>query len=139
MSYPQNNNPGDLRYSGIPWRGLANPPEDDDGFCVFITLEDGIRSLAEDLINQMRLHGLRTIRSVVEKFAPPAENDTQKYINDLVEWTGYGPDEELDLESPAIIERLLPAVVRQERGVVLDSELTMAAILDAFRSLGISV
>jgi hypothetical protein len=95
----RNQNPGDLRIDpNFTWVGQVVPGDDPD-FCQFDTMIHGVRALAEDLLNQQLLHGLRTLRTIATKYAPPAENDTATYIENLADSTGYDPDAVLDLRT----------------------------------------
>ena len=43
-------------------------------------------------------YGLKTIRGIVSRWAPPKENNTEAYIRHVSDYTGIGPDR--DLGSP---------------------------------------
>jgi hypothetical protein len=75
MNRPQrNNNPLTLRYD----RQRESTGKDDAGFAIFPTPQAGWRAAHRQIkLDQKR--GL-TIRGFIEKFAPPHENETEKYI-----------------------------------------------------------
>ena len=111
----RNNNPGNIRYDGTPWRGLATPPTD-GAFCVFIAPKYGIRALARVLKTYNDKYGICTIAGIVERYAPAAENDTEAYIASICTQTGLHADAELDLHSNDVLAELIKAIVRHENG-----------------------
>lgn len=113
--YPRgivNNNPGNLRI-GIPWQGLKLGIP--GGFCAFVNLAYGIRAMAKDLTTKIKKDGLNTIRKEVTKYAPPSENDTEKYISRVSSYTGWGADQVIDL-TPDSLLKLIRAHMRVELG-----------------------
>jgi len=73
----RNNNPGNL-VIGDPWLGRIEP-NTDGKFLQFKTMPYGVRALNIDLVVKHK-RGLRTIRDIIETYAPPFENDTKRYI-----------------------------------------------------------
>ena len=100
----KNNNPGNLRFAG-----QAGASDGYGGFAKFSTPEAGIAALE----NQIKLDTSRghTLASFISKYAPPTENDTKGYINNIIKMTGASPNTPL-----AQINRkeLLKAIARQE-------------------------
>lgn len=77
----RNNNPGNIRW-GSDWKGLKKDgKQQDPSFCVFETPEYGIRALAKLLQNYQLLYGLNTPRKIINRYAPPTENETVSYID----------------------------------------------------------
>jgi len=79
-----NNNPGNLRYAG-----QAGATQGEGGFAKFKTPEAGIQAL-HDQIALDASRGL-TLAQFISKYAPPSENDTAKYIQDIITATGASP------------------------------------------------
>ena len=73
----RNNNPGNIRI-GINWLGSVIPGKD-VSFVEFKTMPYGVRALYIDLINKHK-SGLRTIRDIIYRYAPPSENLTDAYV-----------------------------------------------------------
>jgi len=73
----RNNNPGNIRL-GINWLGAVVPGKD-LSFVEFKTMPYGVRALYIDLINKHK-SGLRTIRDIIYRYAPPSENLTDAYV-----------------------------------------------------------
>lgn len=88
----RNNNPGNIRPTGDAWQGMIGTNE---GFVVFQNIAYGIRAMATDIGNDIRLDGLNTLTKLITEYAPPSENDTQAYITRMVGYTGFGPNQVL--------------------------------------------
>lgn len=114
--YPRgivNNNPGNLRI-GIPWQGLKLGLP--GGFCSFVNLAYGIRAMAKDLTTKISSDGLNTIALEVAKYAPPSENDTASYISKVSGYTGWGPNDPIDLSNGNNLLKLIRAHMNVELG-----------------------
>lgn len=98
------NNPGNLRYAGQA--GATN----EGGFAAFPTLARGIQA-ANRQLDLYTQRGLNTISKIVQKWAPPNENDVPAYIAALKKATGKG---ENDVLSPTDRQRLLQGIFGHE-------------------------
>ena len=89
----RNNNPLNIRRSKDLWMGLR-AQQTDASFCQFESLEYGWRA-AFYLLTRTYYHKYRlyTIRMIISKWAPPNENQTSKYIENVCRLTGIAPDE----------------------------------------------
>ena len=103
----RNNNPGNLRSWG-------NMPRDSGGYAVFPTKESGLSATIQNLQAQQKLHGLNTIRGIISRWAPSNENDTQAYIADMVKKTGFGADQQLNLNDSRTVAPLISGIVKHE-------------------------
>jgi hypothetical protein len=81
----KNNNPGNIRTSNDKWLGKIGA--DQRGFVIFDTLPHGYRALYKLLMGYIG-KGYNTIDKIINKWAPPSENDTTNYINFVVKQTG---------------------------------------------------
>lgn len=112
----RNNNPGNIRYDGTAWEGLANPPQDDKGFCVFVDPSYGIRAMARILSNYVNADGVASsVAGIISRWAPPSENDTAAYIRDVAGQLGVDPNVTFDLSSALV--PLVAAIVSHENAV----------------------
>ena len=112
----RNNNPCNLRY-GSDWMGMVkNSRELDRSFCVFKNAKFGIRAAAKLFLNYKRFYDIDTVRGIVDRFAPPEENNTTAYIEDVCKRTGFPREERLDLYNGAVMLSLLKAIIRHENG-----------------------
>lgn len=113
----RNNNPGNIRH-GANWLGLKpNGRNMDSAFCVFTAPVYGIRALAKVLINYKRIHGLNTVRQIVNRYAPPNENQTTAYIQSVAKQLGVYPDTVIDIEERGVLTVFIKAVIRMENGI----------------------
>lgn len=109
----RNHNPGNIRH-GDKWLGLADN-QTDKSFCVFTSPEYGIRAMARVLHNYFIRHGLTTVREIIDRWAPPIENDTDSYINSVSYALGVTPDARLYV--PDRMTTLVKAIIVHENGV----------------------
>lgn len=114
--YPRgirNNNPGNIRH-GDSWRGMAaNQP--DPAFVTFVAPEYGIRAMGKVLVNYERLHGLNTVAGIIDRWAPPTENNTHAYQLNVAERLGVGINDPIDVK--AKLPQLVPAIIQHENGL----------------------
>ena len=71
------NNIFNIRAGRAQWLGMTGTRK---GFVEFDTQEHGIRAWLVLMRNYRRRYGCRTIRQIVTRFAPPTENQTERYI-----------------------------------------------------------
>lgn len=110
----RNNNPGNIRRSAIPWEGKVEGQ--DAAFETFATPEHGIRALEKNLTTYQTKHGLNTPREIINRWAPPTENDTGSYVNVVAQALGVGPDDPINVQDPAVMQRLRDAIIKHENG-----------------------
>ena len=136
----RNNNPGNIRLSGDKWQGLAEQ-QSDSQFFVFNTPVYGIRAIARLLINYQDKYGLRTIKDIISKWAPPSENKTDAYIAAVTQRTGFAADQQLDMHTYEHLRPLVLAIIWQENGQQpysdqqIDKALVLAGIEPANKPL----
>ena len=121
MSLPRgirNNNPLNIRRSKDQWKGLADA-QTDRAFCQFKSLDYGWRA-AFYLLTRTYYHKYRlyTIRTIIRRWAPPGENNTEAYIANVSRLTGIDPDEPIGipLEKPSRWMMVGIAMAIQENG-----------------------
>ena len=108
----RNHNPGNIRKSPTAWQGEV--PGDDDLFETFATAEHGLRAIGRLLLNYQSKHGLNTVRQIIDRWAPPSENDTDQYVDHVAKRCGVGPDEHISIAQH--LRELMRAIVRHENG-----------------------
>lgn len=105
------NNPGNLRPSPrYKWIGQSG--ETPLGFVKFETPYLGIRALYITLCNYIKIHNLNTIRTIISRFAPPTENDTEAYIR-FVSARMQIPDTQA-IGTHGELLKLMTAIIRME-------------------------
>lgn len=103
----RNNNPGNLRFStNLTGQGsvLEGATKGEGGFAKFETPEAGLEAMRRQVALDTQKRGA-TLRQFIKKYAPPSENDTNKYIDFVSKQTGLNPDDKV----PA---SMIPAVMR---------------------------
>ena len=116
----RNNNPGNLR-RGESWQGLAAEQSDPD-FCVFETMAYGCRALLKTLQTYVRKRGCKTVRQIIDRWAPPTENDTNSYVMHVASAVGRGADEAIPFDvDPSYYLAIARAIARHENGSDADS------------------
>ena len=95
----RNNNPLNIRRSKDKWQGL-DAKQNDPSFFKFESMAMGWRA-AFVILTKTYYHKYRlfTIRKIISRWAPPAENDTEAYIKRVSDLTGIDPDEPLGIPS----------------------------------------
>jgi len=126
----RNNNPGNIDYNKAnAWQGqlglelnVAKPR-----FARFDTPENGIRALAKTLLTYQNKHKLKTVRAIIDRWAPPVENDTGAYANQVAKHVGVGPDQAVDINNRSVLTMMVVAIIKHENagfmypaGVVLE-------------------
>lgn len=110
------NNGGNIEHSiNNNWHGAARL-QDDKRFVRFLTPQAGIRALMKTLLTYENAHGLNTITSIISRYAPSDENNTNSYIWDVSERVGLPPSKVLDLRNPDILIGIAQAIVIHENG-----------------------
>ena len=127
----RNNNPLNIRRSKDLWMGLR-AQQTDASFCQFESLEYGWRA-AFYLLTRTYYHKYKlfTIRAIINKWAPPNENQTSKYIENVCRLTGIGPDESIGIPSdqPQRWMAVGVAMAIQENGTESLDRSTLVALL----------
>jgi hypothetical protein len=139
----RNRNPGNIDWSAAnKWQGqLGKESGPGARFAMFSSHEYGIRALALLLTTYQDRHGLRSIRQLINRWAPPVENVTSAYVNHVAALTGRDPDVNLDLHRYADLRPLVEAVITHELGgqpysaAVLDEGLRLAGVKKPAASL----
>lgn len=126
----RNNNPGNLDRTATVWRGedrSATALASEKRFCVFETPQAGFRALAKTLLTYQNKHGLRTVRDMINRWAPPVENNTEAYIAQVAREVGVGSREIVSLSKQVPLQRMVTAIARHENGGLFWSEAVIEA------------
>lgn len=109
----RNNNPGNIEANATQWQGQTGS---DGRFATFDTPELGIRALGRNLLAYQERHGLNTVEGIVNRWAPPGENNTGAYVRAVATAVGVGPADRLNLRDPQTLQKLTAAIIRHENG-----------------------
>lgn len=111
----RNNNPGNIRLNpSITWMGQIEGT--DQSFCTFDTPEDGIRALAKIVVNYQIAHHLNTVENIINRWAPPVENNTMAYVNAVSRAAGVQPTDQIDVTQPTMLASIVTAIIQHENG-----------------------
>lgn len=138
----RSNNPGNIDRHDTKWQGMADDQSGDSRFIVFKTPQWGIRAIARLMLTYQNQYALRTVRGLINRWAPPGENNTGAYVAAVASaFKAAGlpdnPDVEIDVESVNVMLPLVKAIILHENGqnpypdsLVLEG-LHMAGVADA--------
>lgn len=111
----RNNNPGNIRW-GSEWKGLiVQSKRNDKSFCQFKDAIHGLRAMVKIIFTYQNKYGLKTVESIIHRYAPPNENNTQGYINRVCERLGVLPKQTITLND-TVLEELVKAIIAVENG-----------------------
>lgn len=127
----RNNNPGNIRVSKDQWEGMTG---DDGAFVTFDSPESGVRALGKNLLSYGR-QGYDSIEKIINRWAPPNENDTQSYIDSVVAATGIPATQSLDLSNPDTLSSLAQAISFHETGSRYDPEVYQKGVTRALNGI----
>ena len=113
----RNNNCENLEKSlTITWNGevgeLPGIPEE-TRFCQFGNMDYGTRAIFRILKTYREKYGLNTIESIINRYAPPGENDSKSYILSLFKNVGVHPKQTLCFEK---YPDLVIGIIQHENG-----------------------
>lgn len=120
----RNNNPGNIEW-GSPWQGLRPDVErTDNRFAQFTDPVFGIRGLACVLITYQDKRKAKdgskidSVREIIERWAPPFENNTEAYANSVAAMLdGVGPEDEvIDVHNFDHLRPIVEGIIRHENG-----------------------
>lgn len=112
----RNHNPGNIDRTGDKWQGMDADQSGDDRFVVFVAPQWGIRALVKVLLSYQRKHGIKTIRGIINRWAPPVENNTSAYVDQVAKACGVEPDDTIDIENKAVLRALVSSIIKHENG-----------------------
>lgn len=127
----RNNNPGNIRVSKDQWEGMTG---DDGAFVIFDSPESGVRALGKNLLSYGR-QGYDSIEKIINRWAPPNENDTKSYIDSVVAATGIPATQSLDLSDPDTLSSLAQAISFHETGSRYDPEVYQKGVTRALNGI----
>lgn len=127
----RNNNPGNIRVSKDQWEGMTG---DEGAFVTFDSPESGVRALGKNLLSYGR-QGYDSIEKIINRWAPPNENDTKAYIDSVVAATGIPATQSLDLSDPDTLSSLAQAISFHETGSRYDPEVYQKGVARALNGI----
>lgn len=126
----RNNNPLNIR-KGCSWRG-ERPTQVDREFEEFTSMEFGIRAAIKLVCNHINgKAGSRrpcdNLAKLIERWAPPTENNTGAYIEAVEKMTGINRYQRIYANNRLMVSRIVQAMAKVETGADLDAGLIRSA------------
>lgn len=109
----RNHNAGNLENNGIGWVGLS-PVQTDSRFYQFVSPVYGIRAIAKVLKTYERDYGLNTVEGIINRWAPPHENNTQSYQEHVASVLGVSVDQQFNVAANLL--PLVESIIIHENG-----------------------
>ena len=126
----RNKNPGNIKL-GTDWDGLA-AEQTDPTFCIFDEAVMGIRALMRILLTYRFTHNKKNIDSIIRRWAPPSENDTEAYIKFVAKRMEIEPMDDMDNSIEAYLP-LVKSIIQMENGMQpYDDELIVEGMYKAW-------
>jgi hypothetical protein len=126
----RNNNPLNIR-KGSNWQGEKRPQTDAE-FEQFESMQYGVRAGFKILKQYMSgYNGLterfNTIEKIVRRWAPPSENNTRAYIEQVSKLTGIPPTLKISFTQRSYMVAIVDAMIRHECGQAIDQQIIESA------------
>ncbi len=117
----RNCNPLNIRHNKDLFRGEVRPSKD-SAFKQFESMEYGYRAAFKLLDNYRRLHECRILSDFINRWAPPSENDTHRYIDTVAERARLSDVSVIDTRDEITMRRIVSAMSFVENGIEADRE-----------------
>lgn len=111
-----NCNPGNIRLSGVRYKGEVRPSRDPEFRC-FENMSWGYRAIFVLLHTYARRYGCRTLRRMIARYAPPSENSTELYLKFVERRSGVDADVEIDTLDRGTMTAVVGAISHFENGI----------------------
>lgn len=108
----RNNNPLNLEAT-VEWDGMTGS---DGRYAVFSSPEQGWAAADRNIQTYATKHGLNTVAGIINRWAPPSENDSRAYAGTVAKRLGVDPAAPLNMADPTLRRNLLEAMAEVENG-----------------------
>lgn len=124
----RNNNPGNIDFNEAnferdPWVGeIGKEDHPRARFTTFSTPEHGIRALCKILLTYHHKRkandgsDIDTVQEIIDRWAPPSENDTTGYAKHVRELLHVETGEVIDPDDPETLCILATSIIKHENG-----------------------
>jgi len=113
----RNKNPGNIRLTKTMWQGEVKGT--DKSFKTFINMAYGYRAIFV-LLRSYIDKGFDTIEKIINRYAPPSENVTSRYVKNVSERTGIDKNKKISFADSDSIKKIVAAISKSENGVNAD-------------------
>lgn len=126
----RNKNPGNVDRNATKWLGMAADQSGDKRFVIFTDPVYGIRAIGKILLSYYARYKLHTVRQIINRWAPPIENETLPYIEHVCSLLGVTADHSIDLEDDGVLELLVRSIIQHENGRCIYDDATIVRGVD---------
>jgi len=124
----QNNNPGNIRKTSIPWHGKVAGR--DKSFETFDSPVNGIRALAKNTLTHFR-RGENTVQKLINKHAPSSENPTASFVSRVANDMKVSKDETINMKDKTVLKAYVKSVIKHENSNYEYSDKVMGDAVDS--------
>ena len=117
----RNCNPGNIIHSRVRYKGEIVPSADPK-FKQFENMAWGFRAIFVLLDTYRRKYGLNTLQQMINRYAPPCENDTTGYVGFITSRTRIADMSTVDTRNEKQMIPLVTAIARMENGAEPDPD-----------------
>ena len=110
----RNNNAGNIRKSSTRYLGEVRPSSD-KAFKQFETRGWGYRAIFV-LLESYSKRGYKTLRQMINRYAPPSENHTKIYLKYVCDCAMTSADIQLDISDKNTMVLVVAAISKMENG-----------------------
>lgn len=144
----RNRNPLNIRRSKTPWFGEVDHIDVvdtkgesgaarfyDKSFCQFSDVKYGYRAAFKLIKKYIEVYECNTIRKIINRWAPPTENNTSNYVEHVCKWQCLDADAKITTSNHNGLVRLVFGMTMVENGKEYDPNLHHAlyeGILEGF-------
>lgn len=116
--HTRQNNPGNIRMTDASLKAYPGAMPGQNGFLAFNTPEQGLAAIGQTIRHIAKTTGQNTLAGIISVYAPKGDgaNDPMAYAMALSRETGIPVDAPLNLDDPATMQKLVPAMIRVETG-----------------------
>jgi hypothetical protein len=128
----RNNNPLNLEYR--PGQGATS---NDGRFGIYSNMEGGVAAASRQLLLYQDRDHLNTIKSIINKWAPPSDNnDTSGYVKQVAGMLNVDPEKQIDLHDQNMMAALVMAMAKRESGAKLSPDVVLRGVGQAMPPAG---
>jgi len=124
----RNNNPLNLSFANQD--GAVMETHSSPRFARFASMEDGVAASVRQLVRYQE-RGVATLSAMITRWAPPSENDTAAYIQQVARETGIAPDAVVNMRDPETVAALVASMAKKENGRPLDPAVALRGVQKA--------
>lgn len=116
----RNCNPGNIRNSSVKYQGEKKST--DVAYKQFKSMAWGFRAMFVLLHTYQVRYGLKTLQQMIERYAPPSENDTTGYVSHITRRTRIADISNVDTRNEKQMIPLVTAMAVMENGIEPDAD-----------------